>query len=192
MSNNPAVRIPPSGAFLRNAQGAMFKPGPGAQLRLVEAQTTIGGQMLIPTTPTQIAHTMGSSDFFLVLPAPETGFQYRVDVKIDVLNLDSNPSYSAELYLDLSIDSTFSNLASPIFTVRNTHPIGLAGRQLSLSSGLFPGSLLQLPDRGLVNLYARARIGAASGGGVLQVSSKQMPDGSGSNGTVLLSLAECY
>lgn len=192
-----ALRQSPSGPVIANSNGGTFNPGPGAMLRLVEAQTTAGGSNVIPTAPAQLAGAIGDPGFLVALNAPQVGLEYRATVKCDVLNPSTNVLGEVQLYLETSTDNvTWTERAS------NTHivnPTGIAAsdplaREISLELTLKTGSALGVtssPASG--SLFVRAKIGASSGGAVLQVSSSTTPGGdTKSVGTVYLGLSEHF
>lgn len=190
MSANKPIRLSPSGPNLNNAGGAPFAPGPGARLRLVEAQTTITGTLTIPTAPTTIAQQLGLTTFFLQLTQPDPNLEYRADILLDVVNPTTNVSAQVELYLDTSTDgATWLEVAS------NAHVVGFSGaRQIRLDKKLTAGSAIGV-GVGQPNLYVRARIGASINGGVVVVSTPGTPGGdpgTPGNGPVLLQLEECF
>lgn len=184
-----AIRLSPSGPVIANAGGGPFAPGPGASLRLVEAQCTIGGSLAIPTVPVAIGPTLGAVGFFDVLAGPNPALNYRASVLLDVFNGTTNASASVELYLDSSTDGvTFTELAS------NTHLVAQnGGRQIRLDKRLTSGVNFGVVA-GQASLYLRARIGASTQvyPNVLAESALTPGDTPGSVGTVLMQLEECF
>ncbi|HEY2405588.1 MAG TPA: hypothetical protein VGI10_06285 [Polyangiaceae bacterium] len=183
-----AIRLSPSGPNLNNAGGAPFAPGPGAQLRLVEAQCTIGGSLAVSTVPQVIGPTLGVAGFTLEFADPNAALEYRATVLLDVINTSTNVTASAELYIDTSTDgATWTEQAS------NSHLVAaLDARHIRCDLILHSGASLGVV--GGLALIVRARIGAASGtANTLQVESAITPgDDTKGVGTVLLQLAECF
>jgi hypothetical protein len=189
-----AVRLSPSGPVIANANGGPFNPGPGAQLRLVEATTTCAGSLAIPTVPTQIARVLGGTNFAVNLGvasgghAPYAGNQYRATVLLDVYNPTTNALAEVQLYLDMSTDNaTWREVAN------NDHLVGFSGtKQIRLDAPLQYGSIYGVGTTDQ-NLYLRARIGASSNGNVVLVDSAATAgDATNNKGTVLLQLTECF
>jgi len=191
-----AVRLSPSGPIIANANGGPFTPGPGAQLRLVEATTTCTGTLAIPTVPTQIARLLGGTNFAVNIGVasggpgaqPSPSHQYRATVLLDVYNPTTNAAAEVQLYLDMSTDNaTWREVAN------NDHLVGFSGaKQIRLDAPLQYGSVYGVLPAD-TNLYLRARIGASSGGGIVLVdSAATVGDATHNQGTVLLQLTECF
>jgi hypothetical protein len=183
-----AVRLSPSGPVISNSGGGPLTPGAGAQLRLVEAQCTIGGSLAVSTVPQVLGPTLGATSFSVALASPNVALNYRVTALLDVLNSSTNVTASAELYIDTSTDgNTWVEQAS------NTHLVGFSGaRQIRCDLTLKSGATLGVVA-GQASLIVRARIGASAGNPNLLAESAITPGGDGKSvGTVLLQLAELF
>ncbi len=183
-----AVRLSPSGPVIANANGGPFAPGPGAQLRLVEATTTCAGSLAIPTVPTQVANVLGGTNFSVNLAAPNVGLEYRATVICDVYNPTTNALAEVQLYIDMSTNNaTWREIAN------NDHLVGFSSsRQVRLDAPLKAGLTYGIVAND-ATVYLRARIGASSGGGIVSISSAAtVGDATNNQGTVLLQLSECF
>ncbi len=184
-----AIRLSPSGPVIANSGGGPFAPGPGASLRLVEAQCTIGGSLAIPTVPVVIGPTLGVPGFLDVLALPNAALNYRATVLLDVLNGTTNAQASVELYLDSSTDGvTFNEIAS------NSHLIGQNSvRQIRLDQKLTSGVNFGI-IAGQGSLYLRARIGASTQTYPNVLAESAVTPGGDAHGvgTVLMQLEECF
>ncbi|HXJ69876.1 MAG TPA: hypothetical protein VNM39_13280 [Verrucomicrobiae bacterium] len=183
-----AIRLSPSGPNLDNAGGAPFAPGPGAQLRLVEAQCTIGGSLAVSSVPQVVGPTLGAATFNVEFADPNANLNYRATALLDVINTSTNVTASAELYIDTSTDgATWTEQAS------NSHLVAPGvTRQIRCDLILHSGAALGVVA-GLA-LITRVRVGAAAGtANTVLAESAVTPGGDAKSvGTVLLQLAECF
>lgn len=196
-----AVRLSPSGPILSNANNAPYVPGPGARLRLVEAQGTLGtGTLgLIPTAPAIVSLASGigvAPATTVALLVPNPGLNYRATVKCDVQNPSTNVLGEVQLYIETSEDGvTFTERASNTHIINSTEvaPAVPLARQISLELALTLGANIGVTGAPQSpTLVVRAKIGATSGGGILQLLSPVTPGGDlKSVGTFLLQLEEC-
>lgn len=178
---NQAIRLSPSGPVIGGA-ATPYAPGPGARLRLTEAQCTIGGTLTV-TAPVTIAPTLGDV-FQVTLPNGNALLEYRGTIVCDVVNTDATSVAFCELYLESSTDASHW-----VEVGSNSHDVGeAAGRQVRLDVALTVGGNFGVQTGLPVTL--RAKIGASSGS--LKISSPVTPGGDlNSRGTVLLQLEEC-
>ncbi len=183
-----AVRLSPSGPVISNVNGGPLAPGPGAQLRLVEATTTCAGSLAIPTVPTQIANVLGGTNFSVSLAAPNATLEYRATVLCDVFNPTTNALAEVQLYIDMSTDNaTWREVAN------NGHLVGFSdARQIRLDATLKGGANYGILAND-ARVYVRARIGASSVAGGVSISSLATSgDATNNQGSVLLQLSECF
>ena len=106
MSKLP-VRYSPSGAPITNGNGGDLVPGTGMRMRLTEANSTMGGSLAVPVTPTIIspAGFLDTSAIVLTLDLPKAGNRYRANLSLDFLNTTTIVESQIVLYLDTSIDA---------------------------------------------------------------------------------------
>lgn len=196
-----ALRVSPSGPLAGNGSGGTFDPGVGARLRLAEANCTIGGTGgLIPTAPSVIGPNGigGANPIFLGLSGVQAGRHYRATVLCDVDNPSTNVVGEVQLYIETSTDQvTWTEQASNTHRVNSTEvaPAVVIGRQIRCDLPLTSGAALGVtstPGAGSPNLFVRARIGASSGGGVVEMYTPVTPGGDlKSVGSFLLQFEEC-
>jgi hypothetical protein len=188
------IRNSPSGPFVTNSGGVPAELGPGAQLRLVDGVGTHGGTTVIPTVPAVIKNPTGA-DLSVALLLPNTGYQYGVHVKLDVLNPSTNVQAAEQLYIDASVDggSSWTELA------QNSHEVlpvvGNPGnaRTISLDMPLALGTAYGVTSSPVSpSLSFRARIGATTGGGTVLIDSPNGPGAAAQNGTIYLSATENF
>lgn len=183
-----AVRLAPSGPVIANALGGPFTPGAGARLRLVEATTTCGTNP-IPTVPAIIGNPIGTDGFALIIPSPKQALNYRATAVCDVRNPTTNVTHQVQLYWDTSPDGvTWTNQSS------NSHQVDAATtRQIRHDMPLLAGGAYGVAANAAA-LYARCRIGASAGGGVVLLVSEVAPgaDAITSKGSIDLQLEECF
>lgn len=196
------VRYSPSGAVISNSGGGPFAPGAGARLRLVEANSTMGGSLAVPVTPTIIspAGFLDTSAIVLTLGLPDPGLKYRANLSLDVQNPTTIVEAQVVLYLDTSIDggTTWVNQVKMMHVVVGTSSVKNA-RNCAVYMPLTPGS-----DLGIVGaptptstLKLRARAGMPLGTlGDLLVNAPATSSGgspiTGLAGTIHMELEEAF
>lgn len=163
------IRVSPSGPFIENSSNAPLEFGPGAMLRLVEAQGIVAGTIAVSSVPLEIASSLGGTDFRLALTAPNPGKAYRATIACDVRNTTTSTAATVELYLQSSVDNgaTWTTQAS------NEHTINAVGIAASSVQARHIRLDLTLTDGGNISVTSspqtagiifRALIGTASGG----------------------------
>jgi len=198
-----AIRLSPSGPVIGNTDGGPLSFGPGARLRLTEANSIMGGSLALPTVPDVISPDgFGDPDaIVLTLTAPKAALKYRANLSLDILNNSTNGGGEAVLYLDVSIDggATYTNV------VRNSHLVkpGILGdasqqafsRQCSVWMPQVTGEALGVVTDTTASIKLRARALAALGNPILLVNSPAASGGivvSGLAGTIHMELEECF
>lgn len=185
------VRLAPSGPPILNANGGPLGFGPGARLRLVEANTTMSGTVAIPTTDLGVICPDGFSNtdaVVLTLPAPNSGLQYRATLALDVENTSTNTEGQVELFIDTSIDGglNYINAYNNTHLLAEVHPSLTGGevRQCQLWFPLTFGNAFNVVNGVTPSLKIRARVKSLAG--TLTVSS------TGGTGTIHMELEECF
>lgn len=201
------VRYSPSGAVITNSIGGPLSFGPGARLRLTEAQSTMGGSLAVPAVADVISPSgFGNPDaLVLTLTAPKKRLQYRAKLSLDVLNTITNVGAQVVLYLDTSIDggSTYTNRVKCVHALDCATDLATdnpSSRNIDVYLPLILGNSLGVDDdadtpTASLKLRARASLPLGTAGGTL-VSSAAASDGgtpvTGCNGTVHIELEECF
>lgn len=196
------IRVSPSGPFIENSANAPLEFGPGAMLRLVEAQGIVAGTIAVSSVPLEVASSLGGNDFRLTLTAPNPGKAYRATVTCDVVNTTTSTSATVELYLQSSVDggANWHTQAS------NTHKVNGVGsatgnpaaRNIRLDLVLTDGGSLDITSLPQTpSILFRAMIGTASGGApdVVRIDSITTPSPGvpgTSVGTVYFGLSEHF
>lgn len=194
------IRVSPSGPFVLNAAGDPLGFGPGAQLRLTEGGSTIGGTLVIPTVPVELGTTLGGTDQRMSLSLPKTGLSYRAEVSLDILNPTTNVSGEVQLYLDTSVDGgvSWDEQASGTYLCNPSGNVAASSqdtaRPVRLNLILTSGAVLGVTSSpASPSLLLRARVGATSGGGTVRVQSPITPGGdTHSVGTFHVELSEHF
>jgi len=196
------IRYSPSGSPIKTATGGELRFGPGARLRLTEAQSTMGGSLAVPSDPSAALicpDGFGQTDaIVLTLTAPKQGLEYRAKLSLDVNNTSTNAHAEVVLYLDVSVDggTTYTNRA------KSVHVIGAdvtanEVRNCDVYMPLILGSSLGVNDTtGTASIKLRARASAPVGSPLALVSSIATSGGgggavSGLNGSIHMELEEC-
>lgn len=195
-----AIRLSPSGPNISNANGGELTPGTGMMLRLAEASTTLNGAGQIPTAPTVLGTTLGSSQGLgLALNNPDPNLNYRASVLCEVANGSTNVPGEVQLFLETSVDggTSWTEQVSNTHTVNSTEVapgVTLARLiRLDMTQRLGSGLGVTAATKASGSLQVRARIGATSGGGVVSVVSAVTPGGdTQSVGTTYSSLSEHF
>ena len=191
-----AIRLSPSGPVIGNTDGGPLSFGPGARLRLVEANSIMGGSLALPT----VADVISPSGFgnpaaiVLTLPKPKAEYQYRAKLALDIQNTATNAGGEAALFLDLSIDggTTYLPFVANAHLVKSTLPDGVS-RQCSLWLPLTAGSLINIVTDTTPSIKLRARAQATIGNPILLVNSSATATGlTGLAGTIHMELEECF
>jgi hypothetical protein len=198
------VRYSPSGSPIANAGGAPLSFGPGARLRLTEAQSLMGGSQAIPTSPGEDSvispDGFGDADaVVLTLLAPKQALQYRAKLSLDVINDSTNTAAEVVLYLDTSVDggTTYTNRAKCVHKIDSMQDTNEA-RNMDAYLPLSLGSALGIDDgvpTPSIKLRARANLPVGTLGNVLVSSLSTSGGGSavtGLNGTIHMELEECF
>lgn len=198
-----AIRLSPSGPVIGNTDGGPLSFGPGARLRLVEANSIMGGSLALPTVPDVISPA-GFGDpgaIVLTIPKPKAEYQYRATLALDIQNTATNAGGEAVLFLDLSIDggTTYVNF------VKNSHLVksGVLGdasaqnlsRQCQIWLPLITGAGVGVVTDTTPSIKLRARALAAVGNPILLVNSPASSGGivtTGLAGTIHMELEECF
>ena len=199
---NLPVRYSPSGAVISNSGGGPFTPGSGARLRLVEANSTMGGSLAVPVSPTIIspAGFLDTSAIVLTLDGPKAALKYRANLSLDVQNPTTIVEAQVVLYLDTSIDggTTWVNQVKSMHVV-----VGTSSTKFARNCGVFLpltlGSVLGVVDSPTptTNLKLRARAGMPLGTlGDLLVNAPATSSGgspiTGLAGTIHMELEEAF
>jgi hypothetical protein len=198
-----AIRLAPSGPVIGNTDGGPLSFGPGARLRLTEANSVMGGSLALPTIPDVISPDgFGDPDaIVLTLLAPKAELKYRANLALDIQNISTNAGGECVLYLDMSIDggATYVNVA------RNSHLVAAgvlgsaqpvsASRQCELWCPQLTGASLGVISNTTASVKLRARALAASANPNLLVNSPASSGGievQGLSGTIHMELEECF
>jgi hypothetical protein len=195
------VRYSPSGSPITNAGGAPLLFGPGARLRLTEAQSIMGGSLAIPAVADVISPDgFGDPDaLVLTLSAPREQYQYRAKLSLDITNSSTNVGGEVVLYLDTSVDggTTYTNRVKCVHLIDSIGTADLEARSADVYLPLILGTSLGVDDTAptaSIKLRARASMPVGSTG-LVQVSSLATSDGgtpvTGLNGTIHMELEEC-
>lgn len=202
------VRYSPSGSLINNDQGNPLTFGPGARLRLTEAQSSMGGSLAVPADPNAgliSPDGFGDTDaLVLTLNAPKQGYQYRARLSLDVANTSTNVGAEVVLYLDTSVDggATYTNRAKSAHVIDALNEAGATteeARSMDVYLPLILGSSLGVDDSEpteTIKLRARANLPVGTEG-VVFVSALATSGGgggavSGLNGTIHMELEECF
>lgn len=202
---NLPVRYSPSGAVIKNDAGAPFTPGPGARLRLAEAQSTMGGSLAVPAVADVIAASgFGQTDaIVMTLTLPKEGLKYRAKLSLDILCTTTNSPSQVVLYLDTSVDggTTYTNRAKCVHAFGQATDLATDtpnARSCDVYLPMMLGTSLGVDDdtpTASLKLRARASMPLGSAASLL-VSSAAASDGgtpvTGLNGTIHIELEECY
>lgn len=196
-----AIRLSPSGPVVANSSGGPLDFGPGARLRLTEANSVMGGSLALPTVPDVICPDgFGQTDaIVLTLLKPKAELNYRAMLELEVANTSTNGGGEAVLYLDVSIDggTTYTNV------VKNGHIIrpGVLGdasaqskrAQIDVHLTQTLGEALGIVTDTTPSIKLRARALAAQGNPLLLVSSPDSVTGvTGLAGTIHMELEETF
>lgn len=198
-----AIRLSPSGPVIGNTDGGPLDFGPGARLRLTEANSIMGGSLALPTVPDVISPDgFGDVDaIVLTLTAPKAELKYRANLTLDVFNNTTNGGGEAVLYLDVSLDggATYTNV------VRNSHVVrpGILGdaspqgstRPVSVWLPQVTGEALGVVTDTTPSIKLRARAQASQGNPFLLASSPAVSGGiavTGLAGTIHMELEETF
>jgi hypothetical protein len=198
-----AIRLAPSGPVIGNTDGGPLDFGPGARLRLTEANSIMGGSLALPTVPDVISPDgFGDVDaIVLTLLAPKSELKYRANLTLDVLNNTTNAGGEAVLYLDVSLDggATYTNV------VRNSHLVkpGILGsadpvaysRPVSVWLPQVSGEALGVVTDTTPSIKLRARAQASSGNPFILANSPAASGGivvTGLSGTIHMELEETF
>lgn len=196
------VRYSPSGSVISNTNGGPYTPGSGARLRLVEANSTMGGSLAVPVSPTIIspAGFLDTSAIVLTLDGPKAGLKYRANLSLDVQNPTTIVEAQVVLYLDTSIDggSNWVNQVKSMHVVVGTSSVK-STRNCSVFLPLVLGSVLGVVDSPTptTSLKLRARAGMPLGTlGDLLVNAPASSSGgapvTGLAGTIHMELEEAF
>lgn len=195
------IRQSPSGPVIANSGGAPIDFGPGARLRLTEANSIMGGSQQVPTdTPEEIsADGFGQNNpLALTLNAPKAALQYRAKILLDITNDSTNTTGEVIVYLDTSIDG------GTIYTerVKNSHFVGHTTdglpqtRQVELHLPLILGTSLGVDDSvptPTLKLRARAmQTGAEETMAVSSLGTSGTGGITGLAGSIHMELEECF
>lgn len=193
------VRYSPSGAPINNTGGSPLTFGPGARLRLTEAQTVMAGSQSVPAEPDVISPDgFGDPDaLVLTLAAPKEQLSYRAKLSLDVLNTSTNAVAQVVLYIDTSVDggTVYTNRAKCVHRI-GADVVPEENRNVDIYLPLILGTSLGVDDSApTASLKIRARANAPVGT-LAFVSSLSTSGGespvSGCNGTIHMELEECF
>jgi hypothetical protein len=201
------IRLSPSGPVIGNTGGAPLGFGPGAILRLTEAQSVMSGTLIIPTIPGLICPDgFGQTDaIVLTLDAPKEALEYRANLKLDVLNTSTNTEGQVTLFLDVSVDggATYTVVAKNTHKIAAVHPSLTEvseAREMSVNLPLATGLTLGVTDAlptptPSIKLRARAQsmtIAVQPTVDSLGTITGDAGTVAGLNGTVHMELMECF
>lgn len=198
-----AIRLSPSGPVIGNTDGGPLSFGPGARLRLTEANSIMGGSLALPTVPDVISPDgFGDPDaIVLTLLAPKAELKYRANLALDILNNSTNAGGECVLYLDVSVDggASYNNVVRNSHLVRpgvlgDASPVG-ASRQCEVWMPQVSGEALGVVTNTTPSIKLRARALATSGNPILLVNSQSealYAAITGLSGTIHMELEECF
>jgi hypothetical protein len=197
------IRLSASGPDIANDDGAIFAPGTGARLRLVEGTTQIDPTAnIIDTTEriigAQLLASPNATQLVVQLANPDPKKNYRALVRLDVFNTVDDTVVNVTLKLEVSKNGTtwtqllnnehgiapaVTGAASP----DGEHADSGGFRQIELSRPLTSGAGFGVTAGDLLLMLRATVLGDAAG--AFADSRNVAP---GNFGTVLLTLEECF
>lgn len=198
------IRYSPSGAVISNTNGGDLVPGSGMRLRLVEANSAMGGSLAVPSAAGgAVIGPAGFADpsaIVLTIDLPKEGLKYRAKCALDLVNVTTSAECNVVLFLDTSIDggTTYTNRAKVAHVVSSgsigqTTPQGARNADVTLPLTL--GSDLGVDDdvpTANIKLRARAQLTVGALGNVLANSLATSGSVTSLNGSIHMELEECF
>lgn len=191
------IRYSPSGAVIATMDS-------GARLRLVEANSTMGGSLAVPAVADVISPDgFGDVDaLVLTLQTPKESCKYRAELSLDVYNTATNVEAEIVLYLDTSVDggTVWTNRCKTSHLIDALNEAGATtkeARSVQANLVLISGESLGVDDSvptASIKLRARASLPLGTGASVLVSSLASSGGGTpvtGLEGTIHMSFEEC-